>query len=467
MVVEQKKVKTQNPCQDRLNAEKRVAYTFNDMVASLRKAMGKFPDPRRGNNTQYEIMDAASGAFSVFFTQCDSFLSHQTLMQQKYGLSNARTLFGIKDIPSDNQIRNLLDNASPILLTPVFTDCLNALEKSGNLDSYRVALGKNNNDLLLALDGTTYSASDIINCDNCSTSIREGKINYSHSMVTPTIVKPEVNKVISLSPEFILPQDGDSKQDCELKASKRWIEKHANTYGNLNATILGDDLYAHEPFCRDLLRKGYNFILVCKPDSHKTVYEWIKGITREKTEDRFDGKKHLIYRYKFVEGVPLKDMMKKGENVLLVNFVEVTVTDRKTGEQLYHNAFITNHPLTDETLPLIIDCGRARWKIENENNNTLKTKGYHLEHNFGHGKKYLASVLATMNILAFLFHTMLEFMDKRYQLLRKVIGARKHFFNHIKILLIYHPFRNFNHLMNFMIKGLKKQHDIDALRYPL
>ena len=52
------------------------------------------------------------------------------------------------------------------------------------------------------------------------------------------------------------------------------------------------------------------------------------------------------------------------------------------------------------------DCGRARWKIENENNNTLKTAGYHLEHNFGHGKQYLASLLATMNILAFLFHTM-------------------------------------------------------------
>jgi hypothetical protein len=29
--------------------------------------------------------------------------------------------------------------------------------------------------------------------------------------------------------------------------------------------------------------------------------------------------------------------------------------------------------------------GRARWVIENGNNNVLKTKGYHLEHNFGHG----------------------------------------------------------------------------------
>ena len=49
-----------------------------------------------------------------------------------------------------------------------------------------------------------------------------------------------------------------------------------------------------------------------------------------------------------------------------------------------------------------------RWKIENENNNTLKTKGYHLEHNFGHGKKHLAALLVTMSILAFLFHTVIS-----------------------------------------------------------
>ena len=35
----------------------------------------------------------------------------------------------------------------------------------------------------------------------------------------------------------------------------------------------------------------------------------------------------------------------------------------------------------------------------------LKTNGYNLEHNFGHGKQTLASVLVTLNLLAFAFHT--------------------------------------------------------------
>ena len=441
---------------------KRKVCTFEDMVGSLRQAIGTFPDKRTGKNTQYEMLDAASGAFSVFFTQCPSFLSHQQLLQQRYGLSNAKSLFGMRDIPSDNHIRDLLDPVAPGTLDVVFETCFDALTQSHHLETFRVPLGNTKNDLLVALDGTEYYSSETHHCRNCSVRIREGVKRYCHGMVTPTLVAPGNNKVISLPPTFITPQDGDTKQDCELKASKRWIKKHGKKYCN-EVTFLGDDLYSHEPFCRDLLQNGYSFILVCKPDSHKTLYEWVKGITMEKIEDRFDGKTHQIYTYSYVEGVPLRD----GNDSLLVNFVEVTVKDRKTGKQLYHNAFITNHPLTDETLAIIVSCGRARWKIENENNNTLKTKGYHLEHNFGHGKKHLSSLLATMNLLAFLFHTMLEFMNEKYKLLRKVIGARKNFFHHIKILLIYHCFKSFDTLMDFMIEGLKKPHDLETLKIPL
>lgn len=446
---------------------KKTVFTFDDMIFSLRRAMREFPDLRTGKNMQYEIMDAASGAFSVFFTQCPSFLSHQQLMQQKYGLSNARTLFGMQDIPSDNQIRNLLDKVNPTLLSSVFADCFSALKSSGDLATYQVGLGRDTKDLLLALDGTQYFSSTEISCKNCSTKVKDGEKYYAHTMVTPTIVAPGNNKVLSLAPEFIVPQDGETKQDCELKASKRLLARTDILAHDTSVTALGDDLYAHEPFVQSVLARGWNFLFVCKPESHKTVYEWVKGITEEYKQDRFDGKKHLLYTYRYAQDVPLREKVKKTDEPLLVNFVEVIVTERKSGKQLYRNAFITNHSLTEKTLPLIIDCGRARWKIENENNNTLKTKGYHLEHNYGHGTTYLASLLATMNILAFLFHTMLEFMDGKYRLLRKVIGARKHFFNHIKILLIYHCFKSFTSLMDFMIEGLKKQHDVTKLKYPV
>src|SRR5436190_12076608 len=220
---------------------KKVVFRFDDMISSLRDAMGTFPDLRKGKNKQYEIADAASGPFSVFFTQCPSFLEHQKMMQQRYGLSNAKTLFGMKHIPSNNHIRNLLDNVSPTLLSGVFRDCFTALKKSGDIDTYRVPLGKDTNDLLIAIDGTQYAASDSLHCANCSKKTKEGKDLYAHTMVTPTIVAPGKNKVISLAPEGITPQDGDKKQDCEIKASKRWLATYGALYSAEGITMLGDD----------------------------------------------------------------------------------------------------------------------------------------------------------------------------------------------------------------------------------
>ena len=56
---------------------------------------------------------------------------------------------------------------------------------------------------------------------------------------------------------------------------------------------------------------------------------------------------------------------------------------------LYHNSCITNHRLTADNVVAVAQAGRGRWKIENENNNVLKTKGYHLEHNLRCGKVIL------------------------------------------------------------------------------
>jgi hypothetical protein len=62
----------------------------------------------------------------------------------------------------------------------------------------------------------------------------------------------------------VQPQDGQAKQDCELNAAKRWLGRCGSEYPPLGMTVLGDDLYCHEPFCWELLAQGFQFILVCK-----------------------------------------------------------------------------------------------------------------------------------------------------------------------------------------------------------
>jgi hypothetical protein len=265
-----------------------------------------------------------------------------------------------------------------------------------------------NGTLLLALDGLQYFSSAAIHCANWSTAQHaNGTVSYSHQALTPVLVAPGCDKVIPLMPEFITPQDGHDKQDCETAAAKRWLQHYGACYQSLGITVLGDALYCRQPLCEPLLQVGVNFILVCKPSSHPTLYDWLAGLQVESlVQRRWTGRSHAIATYRYVNRLPLRD----GNEALEVNGCELTTT-REAGTVLYPNRWVTNYNLTREHVTAIVTSGRARWKIEHETNNTLKKSGYHFAHNYGHGQQYLASFLATLNLRAFLFHTVLELID--------------------------------------------------------
>lgn len=423
------------------------------MIEWLGQACEEFLDERTGKNSQYDLADVGLSAFSVFFTQSPSFLAHQRDMQLRKGRNNAESLFGLNKLPSDNQIRNLLDTVSPKHLEGVYRQIFLGLEKTGLLEKRRSFA----NQLLAAMDGTEYFSSKEIHCDNCShRELKNGKTNYFHSVLTPVLVQPGNEYVISLEPEFIVPQDGHEKQDCEIQAGKRWVEKWGDFYAKRGMTILGDDLFSHEPFCRALKDKGFHFILVCKPDSHIHLYQSVNllaanGVLGSKVVRRWAGRYAEIYTYRYANELPLS-----GEpDALAVNWCELVITREDTGKQLYKNNFITDFEVTDTTVEAIVRDGRARWKVENENNNILKTKGYHIEHNFGHGKQHLASLLLSLNLLAFLFHTVLDLVDDQYRAIRQKLGTRRRFFQDLDALLRYFEFKTWDDVLTFMFTGLE------------
>ena len=234
------------------------------------------------------------------------------------------------------------------------------------------------------------------------------------------------------------------------------MTQHAATLVPHHVTLLGDDLYSKAPFCALALHQGFNFILVCKPESHPKLYERLafwqaQGAITQCEQRRRKGRVTEVAIYRFINEV----LLQGGKHALAVHWVEMTVVNAKTGAQLYSNTFITNHHLSMANVAQVAQAGRGRWKIENENNNVLKTKGYHLEHNFGHGKQYLAATMLSLNLLAFLFHTVLEWSDERYALLRQVLSRRQTFFEDIRALTRYMVFESWHHLMDFMLKGLK------------
>ncbi|SRR6266498_2515367 len=437
-------------------------FSAQELIQHIRYASMSFPDRRTGDNTRYSIEDIALSAFSVFFTQSPSFLSYQRSMQQQTGRNNAQSLFTVSAIPTDTHIRRVLDGILPERLFPVFAWCFAMVVAKGGIEKFKSDLG-----YLLCLDGTGYFSSDTLHCKSCLTKTEKktGKITYYHSAITPVLVKPGEEHVLSLPPEFIRTTDGDTKQDCENKAAKRWLWEQGE-YGRrllatgADVTVLGDDLYSRQPVIKTINAQHFHYLLVCKRKSHPWLYDWVDALeTGDKKEQKqvviltdWNGTYHRRFRYIFVNNVPLKD----SKDSLLVNFVEVVVTREEDGRELYHNAFITDHQITASNVASIVLSGRTRWKIENENNNTLKTKGYHFEHNFGHGKQTLSLVLLTLILLAFLFHTLLDLFNESYQRLCRLL-KRQSLLNGIRELTQYFYAVSWEHIFWFMHEARKQQ----------
>ena len=212
-----------------------------------------------------------------------------------------------------------------------------------------------------------------------------------------------------------------------------------------------------------MLPHRFNFILTCKPDSHATLYErlafWQANDGLTEHEGRHgNGRFTAVTMMRDINDVRLRG----GDDALPVNWFAITVVNAKTGEQLSHNSCLTNPRLRDDNVADVAQARRGRWKVENENNNVLKTKGYHREHNFGQGKQYLSACMLSLNLLAFLFHTVLEWSDAKYALLRRVLARRQTFFHDIQAFMRYMVFDSWDHLMDCMIRGLELASQVDT-----
>ena len=437
-----------------------------EFIRILKETSENFPDMRTGKNLQYQMSDFVMSAFSVFFMQSASFLEGQRRLHEMTGNDNLGTLFGVNQLPEDTQIRKQLDNIPPEELFPIWKDMYQLLYRKKLLDQFT---GYNGN-LLIAADGTEYFSSAKIHCAQCNTrTTNDGETRYFHSVLAPALVQPGMkkNKVIAMEPEFIKPQDGHDKQDCEQAAMKRWLLKYGSRYSG-KGTILADAMFANEPCIRAIQQEGLDYILTCKIGSNKYLFnEEVKyfednGTLPEIQFRHWNGKYGEIHIYRFINNVCIKDPHGKDETTR-VNWCDLTIVNENTLEEIFYNSYITNFIITDSNVESIVRDGRSRWSVENGSYNILKNHGYHGEHNFGHGNNHLSSFLFTLNLLAFVFHTVLEMADLTYQNALKRRVTYKNLFQHLQSISEWMVFDSWD--IVFALISIPKDQKISASKF--
>lgn len=392
------------------------------LFALIREDLQRAPD-HRAANASIPLDDALMSGFAMFSLKDPSLLAFdERRFEQPESLHG---VFGVRVIPSDTQMRAILDEVAPTQLRRPFRTIFHQLQR-GKVMPKMTCLGGY---LLMAIDGTGIHSSENIGADYCLTKERRnGTIEYHLQMVSGAFVSPECKAVFPLCPELIRRQDGATKNDCERNATKRFIADFRREHPRLKVIVTEDGLSSNAPHIKDLMAHDLRYILSAKPGDHTYMFSQVDAAAErgEVTELMLpdSSKANMTHCFRFINSVPLN---KASEGELQVNFLEHWEVETKGGEMMVRNRFswVTDLEITPDNVMEIMRCGRARWRIENETFNTLKNQGYNLGHNYGLGKKHLSAVFMHLMLLAFLVDQVQQFCCPLFQAAKAKLSSNR------------------------------------------
>lgn len=360
------------------------------LLEAVRTRFSRIKDPLVGK-TKYPIADCAMSALAMFGLKYRSLLqfedSHKADEKVRH---NLRSLYGVDQVPSDTYMRERLDEVDPKSLRRSFKACFSALQRGKQLPLFQF-LEKY---YLISSDGTGFFHSENVLCENCCVkNHKNGRTSYYHQMMCAVMVHPSQSTVIPLTVEPILKQDGATKNDCERNSSKRLLNALRTMHPKLKMVIVEDALHSNAPHIKTLESLDYKYIIGVKPDGNSWLFDWVNAGGCESITLSLNG---YMYTLRWFNDAPLND----SNSDVLVNFFECIEINPKGKKQTF--TWVTNFKITENNIYELMCGARARWKIENETFNTLKTQGYNFDHNYGHGYKNLSTIMGCLMMLAFL-----------------------------------------------------------------
>jgi len=314
----------------------------------------------RADNQKISLADALMSALAMFSLKDPSLLAFEVRGATD---GNLKRVYGIQTIPCDTQMRTILDEVSPEDLRPLYKDTFRQLQRGKVMEQLVFMEGC----YLLTLDGTGYFSSNDVHCSSCleKKSSQTGEIRYAHQMLGGAIVHPDYAAVVPFAPEAIIKQDGETKNDCERNAAKRFLENLRQDHPHLPLIVVEDGLSSNAPHIYELRKHGLHYILGTKEGDHKFLFDCVNKAQTTKFECEIEG---TLHRFRFLNQVPLNESNPE----LLVNFVEYWEIK---GAKTQHFSWVTDFTVTTANVFQIMRGGQARWKIGYHHNRQLVIEG--------------------------------------------------------------------------------------------
>lgn len=355
-------------------------YTILHFSGDIRKLFAEITDPRNPKKITYSVDELCFAATLMFMFGLEA--RRQVGFRLRGGLCADRyiDIFDAPDCPHGDTINDAFAGMNPAEFQNLLCWIVFGLIRKKVLYPYRLL----ERYLVIAIDGTRILNREKRHCPRCLHVTQDGKTTYYHMVVEAKIVTPN-GFAFPFYTEFVENTDGDSKQDCELKAFYRMAEKIKAQFPRLQLVISLDGLFACGPvfgLCQDL---GWKYIAVLKDKALPTVNKEFKALTVLEPEDRLihrylDGKIRVEQDFRWVNAINHTDTKKREHAVNVIECLQTKeeptgVTSRST------HRWVTDLPVSRRNVvELASDGGRLRWKIENEGFNVQKNGGYGLMH---------------------------------------------------------------------------------------
>ena len=222
------------------------------------------------------LADALMSGYAMFALKDPSLLMFDNRRANDDG--NLNRVFGIKNVPSDSQIREILDPVDPESIRPLFRDIFSQLQRGKALEPLIYYQGC----YLLSIDGTGSFSSTHLSSASCleKKSKKTGMITYYQQVLGAAIVHPDYREVIPLAPEMIIKQDGSSKNDCERNAAKRFLQKVRQDHPRLGLIVIEDGLSSNAPHIKELQSVDMHYILGAKEGDHPLLFQNLVAVAK-------------------------------------------------------------------------------------------------------------------------------------------------------------------------------------------
>jgi hypothetical protein len=241
------------------------SLTLEAIVDLLATTFGAVDDPRAAEQLSYSLPDTLLSGFAVMFFQPPSLLQFQRALEKKRRRCNLQTIFGVHEIPSDPQLREILEGVKPETLRDICPQLGEKVRRAGWGGRFTTPLPSGQHQgtyYTVALDGSEYCGSTKVQCSHCLRQTDpQGRVHYSHKIVGATVVRAGSPQVLPLDGEEVRNATAESApQDCELTAGKRLITRWRREQPQMARIMIGEDLYSHVPFVEQLQHSRQHFV---------------------------------------------------------------------------------------------------------------------------------------------------------------------------------------------------------------